>query len=326
MIDRGAEGCGKYSCAGWAALYGAYHVATMGFASVHDPVREAYDRGEVSGGEYTVKGIGGGLVVAGASAATGRVAAPLVAGATTTRGVIAAGAVDGVVSDALTQGIHISAGVQDEYDIGQTAQSALLGGVIGGASGVGGNYLDRKLNGGSDPKLIVENTSAPTNYVLNLDEGDDVVQESIEALVKNRKAQEINLSELSKVEKGDTLSVVAHGGPDVISSDLLMSGTEAGELLIENGFKGNKIELLSCNTGAGSCAQDIANSTNAEVTAPWFNMNVVEGIEGVPQTTDPITGKLHDPGQFVETFKPKNNEKAEKGFWDYFVESFTGGN
>ena len=45
MIDRGAEGCRKYSCAGWAALQVVYQVGTMGFAYVHDPVREAYDRG-----------------------------------------------------------------------------------------------------------------------------------------------------------------------------------------------------------------------------------------------------------------------------------------
>jgi hypothetical protein len=68
MIDNGAEGCGTFSCAGWAALKGAYNVGTLGFAFVHDPVKDAYDEGRINGKQYPV-GFVGGTVVAGVNVA-----------------------------------------------------------------------------------------------------------------------------------------------------------------------------------------------------------------------------------------------------------------
>lgn len=138
MIDNAAEGCGAWSCAGWASLKAVYTVATAGFATVHDPVRDAYDQGKVTGSEYAVKGIGGGLAVTAINLGTARVGGTAIAAATTATGRIvtsaAVGATGAAASDAATQGVHISAGVQDEYDVGRTRDAALMGAALGGGS------------------------------------------------------------------------------------------------------------------------------------------------------------------------------------------------
>ncbi len=138
MIDNAAEGCGTWSCAGWASLKAVYTVATAGFATVHDPVRDAYDQGKVTGSEYAVKGIGGGLAVTAINLGTARVGGTAIAAATTATGRVATaaavGATGAAASDAATQGVHISAGVQDEYDVGRTRDAALMGAAFGGGS------------------------------------------------------------------------------------------------------------------------------------------------------------------------------------------------
>ena len=57
----------------------------------------------------------------------------------------------------MTQGIHISAGVQDEYDVGQTAESAVLGAVIGSVASGGGKLLNDKIN--QQPKINQESVN-----------------------------------------------------------------------------------------------------------------------------------------------------------------------
>jgi RHS repeat-associated protein len=167
MIDNAAEGCGAVTCAFYALGQAAYQVGTLGFASVHDPVRDAYDKGQVSGGEYIAKGIGGGTAAVAVTVATGRAATPFLVGATTTRGVIAVGATAGVVEgaavDVITQGVHISAGIQDEYDVSRTAKSAALGGVIGAGAAGGGKYLNDRVNAKQEPTVTVENPIGPAD-------------------------------------------------------------------------------------------------------------------------------------------------------------------
>jgi RHS repeat-associated protein len=64
QIDELAVGCGPASCAGFATLRAVYEMSTFGFASVHDPMRDAYDRGAATGEEYVRIGIAGGAAVA----------------------------------------------------------------------------------------------------------------------------------------------------------------------------------------------------------------------------------------------------------------------
>ena len=150
MIDNAAEGCGALSCAGWALLKGVYNVSTLGFAAVHDPVRDAYDQGKISGKQYALKGIGGGLAVAGVGIATAGVGGELVGGATTLAGrVVGAavvGAATGAVTDAGTQAVHISAGVQSDYDLARTGKAALFGAALGGGSAAAAEGLTAARN------------------------------------------------------------------------------------------------------------------------------------------------------------------------------------
>ncbi len=138
MIDDSAAGCGVITCALYALEYAGYQVATAGFAAVHDPVRDAYDTGKVTGTTYVTHGIGGGLAVAGVSLATARIGGGLVAGVTTTAGRVggaaAVGAATGAAADAATQGVHISAGIQSDYDSARTGKAALTGAAFGGGS------------------------------------------------------------------------------------------------------------------------------------------------------------------------------------------------
>lgn len=172
MIDEGAEGCGVVSCAGWALLQATYQVATLGFAAVHDPVEDAYDRGEVTRGEYWTKGVGGGLAVAGVNAATGRVGGTLVMGAKTAVGRVATagavGAASGAIDDAATQGVHLSAGIQDEYDLARTGRAALVGAAVGTvAGGAGEAYARRQAkSAGEQSKPVITDEGSAGDVVV----------------------------------------------------------------------------------------------------------------------------------------------------------------
>lgn len=137
MIDNAASGCGAISCAGWALLKGAYTVGTLGFSSVHDPMRDAYDEGKITGKQYVGYGIGGGAAVVAANVITGRVGGSLIASAGTLSKQIATsagvGAVSGGITDGIAQGANIGADLQESYDVGQTATASAVGAAFGGA-------------------------------------------------------------------------------------------------------------------------------------------------------------------------------------------------
>ena len=140
QIRESARGCNKITCGFYALAIGAYRVGTVGFADVHDPVRDEYDEGNISREEYAVEGVGKGLAVAGVTLATGRIGAPLAAAAKTTKGAVAIGAATGFAEgsavDAITQSAHLSTGVQTGgFDVKRNLQSGLLGSVIGGVAG-----------------------------------------------------------------------------------------------------------------------------------------------------------------------------------------------
>ncbi|WP_373922102.1 RHS repeat-associated core domain-containing protein [Duganella sp. Root336D2] len=137
-IDKAAEGCGAFSCAGWALAKGAYAAATFGFATVHDPVRDLYDEGQISGGQYAARGIGGGAAIVAvnvAGVAIGGVGASSVT-SLGSKALIGAG-VGGLTAggtDATTQGINIAAGLQENYDVRRTVIATGAGVGFGGAA------------------------------------------------------------------------------------------------------------------------------------------------------------------------------------------------
>ena len=148
-IESAAEGCGAITCGFYALGFGIYNIATAGFAAVHDPILDSIDDGHTSESKYWSHAVGGGLAVAAVSLATARVGGGLYAASTSTVGRYAAasatGAAVGAVADASTQGVHISAGIQSEYDPGRTAQVAAYGAVLGPAGEFVGQGVARSM-------------------------------------------------------------------------------------------------------------------------------------------------------------------------------------
>jgi RHS repeat-associated protein len=141
MIDDAAAGCGAVSCAGWALLKGTYVAGTLGFASVFDPFRDAYDAGKINQKQLLVGSTGAAVVATVNMAAmvfTGGTASPAVAALGTTlvsRLVNAAGTgmAVGLANDSLTQATNVAGGMQERYNPNQ----GVVTGVAGGAIGVG---------------------------------------------------------------------------------------------------------------------------------------------------------------------------------------------
>jgi RHS repeat-associated protein len=133
-IDKAAEGCGAWSCAGYALAKGAIAGLTFGFTVVHDPVRDQYDEGKITGAQYVKRGIGGGAAMVAVNAAGVAVGgaggtAATVSG-TMVRGALTGGLTSGG-TDAATQGVNISAGLQDKYDLAQTAKTTAISAGLG---------------------------------------------------------------------------------------------------------------------------------------------------------------------------------------------------
>jgi hypothetical protein len=139
MIDQAAEGCGALSCMGWAVLYGAYHVATGGFAAIHDPARDAYDEGEIGLSEYALN-TAGGLGLTALNMATGRLAGSAIAATTSTTarvaGASAVGSLAAGANDMAAQGLHVGTGIQEDWDRERTGHAFLAGAVVGGGVAV----------------------------------------------------------------------------------------------------------------------------------------------------------------------------------------------
>jgi uncharacterized protein RhaS with RHS repeats len=83
MIDNAAQGCGAITCAGWALLRAGYEVGTLGFSTVHDPMRDAYDAGRATKEDYVKIGVAGGAAVALSGIALGEVGGRAIGAAVT---------------------------------------------------------------------------------------------------------------------------------------------------------------------------------------------------------------------------------------------------
>jgi hypothetical protein len=178
MIDHGAEGCGAFSCAGWALLKGAYVVGTLGFASVHDPVRDAYDEGKISDKQYAV-GVAGGAAVTAVNitatvftAGTGTAATAAVGTTLVSRliGATVTGAAIGLANDSVTQATHVGAGIQEEYSVKQAAVSTAAGAAfgLGGAALVEGAVAGRNyIAGMRKPTIEAPQAETSVNNAAN---------------------------------------------------------------------------------------------------------------------------------------------------------------
>jgi hypothetical protein len=71
--------------------------------------------------------------------------------------------VEGGGVDAITQASHISAGIQDEYDVSRTVKSTVLGGVIGGGAAGGGRHINDRINAKPAPTITVKSSRGPNN-------------------------------------------------------------------------------------------------------------------------------------------------------------------
>lgn len=149
MFDNGAEGCGAVTCAFWALGQAVYRVGTLGFADVHDPVRDAYDEGRISGKQYVagatvslaVPIINGATVVSTGGTGTSAAAA---ASTTLVNRVINASITGGAVAlanDSVTQAAHVSSGIQSEYSVKQAALTTGAGLLVGGVVGAGAELV-----------------------------------------------------------------------------------------------------------------------------------------------------------------------------------------
>ncbi|WP_162259196.1 RHS repeat-associated core domain-containing protein, partial [Duganella sp. Root198D2] len=141
-IDNWAEGCGAWSCAGYAFMKGAAAGLTFGFTTVHDPVADQYYEGKITRKQYFGRGMGGGMAIVGINAASVFIGGGAGSTVTTTLGgqVLRSAAVGGVTAagtDAATQSVNIAAGLQDHFDGKRTLTSGAIGLGVGVLAPVG---------------------------------------------------------------------------------------------------------------------------------------------------------------------------------------------
>ncbi len=122
-----------------------------------------------------------------------------------------------------------------------------------------------------------------------------------------------NISRRTDVDANGYFDVIAHGTPNGIqithNGQHMIVDHRTAARLIQNsdGYNGQAIRLLSCNTGAldNGFAQNLANKLNVEVYAPtnylWSSPNgnyFVAGMNNsrLPDMNDVGTFKLFSPG------------------------------
>ena len=223
MIDNAAEGCGAISCGMYALGKGLYTVATLGFASVHDPVKDAYDEGKVSEKRYWVAGFGGGLAVAALNVVTGAASGAAVGAVSSTAGRMAVAAAMGAGSaaagDAATQGAHMGAGIQENYNPTQTAIAAGVGGVVGAGSVPLGQAIKSSLDRREVAKALAKElqNSEPVLAAKTPSVG----PEQVRPVVKDTTG--------TIVTEGPKLQAAGELKPQVVSASRLLKYSRASE-------------------------------------------------------------------------------------------------
>ena len=135
--------------------------------------------------------------------------------------------------------------------------------------------------------------------VVNAQVGDSIVYRSAVALAVARGETMTTLAGLNALQAGERLSLVAHGTARSLGR---MTSAELAKIINASGVRPAFIDLVSCNTGTGRFAQEVANATGAVVRAPMGPVNVLAGIRGVPQVR--IAGQLAPPQLGFRTFLP----------------------
>lgn len=127
---------------------------------------------------------------------------------------------------------------------------------------------------------------------------DDVVERSVRRLSGGRGDRV--LTGRAQLRKNEILSVVAHG------NEASVGRLSAAELAVELEGVGvsnaSMLELISCKTGCGAFAQDLANVTGKRVRAATGP--VVVDSSGVPRVVNEGTGQMRAAGEGWKTFDP----------------------
>lgn len=101
-----------------------------------------------------------------------------------------------------------------------------------------------------------------TKLIVRMQEGDDVVNGSVERLQKSTGAAVIKLTEIAKVgklKKGDTLILLAHGNTSKLGGK---TAAQIAELLAKADLvSGVTIDLVACNSGTGGSPLALAVKT-----------------------------------------------------------------
>lgn len=207
------------------------------------------------------------------------------------------GAAEQGASDIATQTAKIGLGLQEKYNplqtLGATAAGAVGGAITGGAStAVANSNIGKKVVSWGDKG---------GSYSV----GDATFMDSDDAFLKN-------ISKRTDIDANGYFDIVAHGTSNGIqvthNGKKIIVDSRTAARLIQNtdGYNGQAIRLLSCNTGAldNGFAQNLANKLNVEVYAPtnylWSGQNGNYFVAGMTKNGLP---DMHNEGIF-KTFKP----------------------
>ena len=274
-IDQAAERCGLLGCAGYALLKGLYHIATAGFATVHDPLADARDEGQVTTDQYLKYGVGGGLAVAAVSTVTARAGGALVTGTTSVAGRTATSSVVGALSasseDAVSQVAFIGSGLQDEFSLSQNLKAAGIGAAIGGTSAGVGHVASRHRIRHAQEVEIQEGYQYPGTEIAEA-VPNSLALKNIAGAVDHVGAMKTRLHRL---------------GYDEANSARIMKAVEDGEQVVivgENMKRVNAVSRMVDNAGGRSVTYVprnwMGNRKSLEANRSWLRYWVKD--KGIP--------------------------------------------
>ncbi len=108
-----------------------------------------------------------------------------------------------------------------------------------------------------------------------------------------------DMSDAATVGNGGGLRIVMHG-----QTLGRVNAQRLAERILRQGYEASGIELISCNSATGirgRIAAELSSILKIPVKAAKGNVNVLQGIEGVPQVRS-VSGELMAPGKGWKTF------------------------